>query len=483
MASRASGEAMRRRSKAGDDPLRRKTAPKRNRARKPARRRRSAAPNPTAKIARLRRELNAASELQKATSEVLRVIASSTGDLEGVFATILTNAVRVCDAYSGAINRWDGETLQLVATHNMPPAFAELRKLAPHPDENSTSGRLLLHKSIVHIPDLAADRAYAARSPTTVAAVEQAGVRTTLAIPMLKDNELVGSFTVGRREVRPFTEKQIEIVQNFAAKAVIAIENARLLNELRQRTDELGRSVADLQRERDNKLMNLEAMAASIGHEVRQPLAGIASNGGAALRFLGHNPPNLEEARLALHRMVKDSHRASQVFDNIRTLFGKADQGHEPIDVNELARGVLQALREELKDHRITTQAELASELPFVMGHRGQLQEVFINLVHNAIEAMDAVDDDHRILHVRAERHGGNAITVAVEDSGPGIDPKQLKTIFDAFITTKPNGLGLGLAICRLIVERHKGQLSVAPSEPRGSVFRIVLPAGMPGVA
>ena len=474
---------MRRHSKAGSDPRRRKTAPKRSHAPKPARRR-SAAPSPSAKVARLRRELNEASELQKATSEVLRVIASSTGDLEGVFATILANAVRVCDAYSGAINRWDGETLQLIATHNMPPAFAEARRLAPYrPDENSASGRLLMSKSIVHIPDLAADRAYAARSPTTVAAVEQGGIRTTLAIPMLKEDELVGSFTVGRREVRPFTNKQIEIVQNFAAKAVIAIENARLLNELRQRTDELGRSVADLQRERDNKLMNLEAMAASIGHEVRQPLAGIASNGGAALRFLGHTPPNLDEARLALQRMVKDSHRASQVFDNIRTLFGKADQGHEPIDVNELALGVLQALREELKDHRITTQAELTSQLPFVMGHRGQLQEVFINLVHNAIEAMDAIDDDQRILRVRAERHGGNTITVAVEDSGPGIDPKQLKTIFDAFITTKPHGLGLGLAICRLIIERHKGQLSVGPAEPRGSAFRIVLPAGMSGVA
>ena len=202
---------MRRHSKAGDGPRRRKTAPKRSRAPKPARRRRSAAPSPAAKIARLRRDLNEASELQKATSEVLRVIASSTGDLERLFETILANAVRVCDAANGAINRWDGEILQLVATHNMPPAFAEARKLVPYrPDENSASGRLLLHKAIVHIPDLAADRAYAARSPTTVAAVELAGVRTTLAVPMFKDNELVGSFTVGRREVRPFTDKQIE---------------------------------------------------------------------------------------------------------------------------------------------------------------------------------------------------------------------------------------------------------------------------------
>jgi signal transduction histidine kinase len=474
---------MGRQSSAGGDPRRRNSGPKRGSARKLVRRRRAAAPHSAAKIARLRRELNAASELQKATSEVLRVIASSTADLEQVFATILKNAVRVCDADTGAINRWDGEYLQLVATHNMPPAFAEARRLAPYrPDENSASGRLLMHRSLVHIHDLAADRAYLGRSPTTVAAVEHAGVRTTLAIPMWKDDVLAGSFTLGRRQVRPFTEKQIEIVQNFAAKAVIAIENARLLNVLRQRTDELGRSVAELQRERDNKLMNLEAMAASIGHEVRQPLAGISSNGGAALRFLGHNPPNLEEARLALNRMVKDSHRASQVFDNIRALFGKSDQGHEPIDVNELALSALQALREELKDHRITTQAALSAELPFIMGHRGQLQEVFINLVHNAVEAMDAVDDGRRVLQVRAERHDGNAVMVAVEDSGSGIDPKQLNSIFDAFITTKPHGLGLGLAICRMIVERHKGRLSVAQAQPRGSIFRIVLPAGMPGI-
>jgi C4-dicarboxylate-specific signal transduction histidine kinase len=228
--------------------------------------------------------------------------------------------------------------------------------------------------------------------------------------------------------------------------------------------------------------MNLEAMAASIGHEVRQPLAGIASSGGAALRFLAHVPPNIEEARLALNRMVKDSHRASQVFDNIRSLFGKADQGHEPIDVNELALGVLQSLREDLKDHRITTEVELTAELPFVMGHRGQLQEVFINLVYNAIDAISAIDDDLRVLQVRAARHDRNAIVVAVQDSGLGIDPKRLTSMFDAFVTTKPQGLGLGLAICRLIVERHKGHLAALPAEPRGSIFQVVLPAGMPGL-
>ena len=133
------------------------------------------------------------------------------------------------------------------------------------------------------------------------------------------------------------------------------MKNTRLLSELRLRTAELGRSVEELQRERTNKLMNLEAMAASIGHEVRQPLAAIVSNSGAALRFLAHTPLNLEEARLALNRIVRDSHRVGQVFDNIRALFGRADRAQEPIDVKELALSVLQALREQLKDHRITT--------------------------------------------------------------------------------------------------------------------------------
>jgi C4-dicarboxylate-specific signal transduction histidine kinase len=222
--------------------------------------------------------------------------------------------------------------------------------------------------------------------------------------------------------------------------------------------------------------MNLQAMAASISHEVRQPLAGIASNGGAALRFLRLVPPNLDEARSALNSMVRDSHRASQVFDNLGALFGKAEQRHEPLNINELASGILEMLRDDLKAHAVRVQAALASDLPLVPGHRGQLQEVLINLVRNAIEAMDAVEGDRRILHVRTERHGDHAIAVAVEDSGPGLDGAQLDGIFDAFVTTKPNGMGLGLAICRMIVERHGGKLSASPAHPRGCIFCVVLP-------
>ncbi len=222
-------------------------------------------------------------------------------------------------------------------------------------------------------------------------------------------------------------------------------------------------------------------MAAAISHEVRQPLAGIASNGGAALRFLGHSPPNLEEARLALDSMVGDSHRASQVFDNIRALFGKADQGHEPLVINELAAGVLQTLRDELSRDAITTRTVLQSGLPAVTGHRGQLQEVLINLVRNAIEAMHGVRDGHRLLQVKTERDGDGSVVIAVEDTGTGIDPKQIDSIFDAFITTKAHGMGLGLALCRMIIERHAGRLTAAPARPRGSIFRVVLPAAGAG--
>ena len=234
--------------------------------------------------------------------------------------------------------------------------------------------------------------------------------------------------------------------------------------------------MAELKRERNNKLMNLEAMVASIGHEVKQPLGGIAANGAAALRFLDHLPPDLDEARSCLSSIVKDAHRASEIFGNIRALFGKVDEKLEAINLNNMTRDVLQTLDRELSNHRITTHTELASELPVVMGHKGQLQEVFINLVQNAIEAMDASKDSDRILRVRTERNGDDTIMASVEDTGPGIDPPRLGNIFDAFVTTKSHGMGLGLAICRMIVERHRGTLVVSPAIPRGSIFRVVLP-------
>ena len=192
-------------------------------------------------------ELTESLEQQTATADVLRVISSSPGNLQPVFSTMLENAVRICDAKFGNIYRWDGDALHLMASNNVPAAFAKARGRSPsRPGAQTPTGRMIATKKFVHVADLAAESAYAARDPWIVNGVELAGVRTLLVMPMLKENELVGAFTIYREEVRPFTDKQIALVENFAAQAVIAIENARLLGELRERTDELGRSVGEL---------------------------------------------------------------------------------------------------------------------------------------------------------------------------------------------------------------------------------------------
>jgi two-component system, NtrC family, sensor kinase len=197
---------------------------------------------------RLLNELKQSLEQQTATSDVLQIISSSPGDLQPIFETMLQNAVRICDAKFGDIFRWEGDALHLVATLNIPPAFAEFRRRSPfRPGPENPIGRMVATKAVVHVADLAAEQRYIERrDPAIVAAVELGGIRTFVAVPMLKENDLVGALIVYRQEVRPFTDKQIALVVNFAAQAVIAIENTRLLSELRQRTDELGRSVDEL---------------------------------------------------------------------------------------------------------------------------------------------------------------------------------------------------------------------------------------------
>lgn len=435
--------------------------------------------NEETKVAQLRRELNESIQQQTATSEVLKVISGSAFDLQSVLDRLVESAMHLCNASAANIWLLEDGVLQLAASCGHSSEFREFARQNPiKPGRGTVSGRVALEGKTVHIPDVLADTEFTGHGYQS-----RGNYRSHLGVPLLREGKAIGAFALTRTDVTPYSDKQIALVETFARQAVIAIANVRLLESEKKRTQELREVVALLNRERENKMMNLEAMAASIGHEVRQPLSGIASNGNAALRFLAQVPPNLEEARLALKRMVRDSHRASEVFDNIRALYRTSKRARERIEVNELVRGVLKILREDLEARGITTRADLTSKLPPVSGHEGQLREVFINLVQNAIEAMEADENDRRLLRVTTGLDGPDSIVVAVQDSGPGIDPRQLDGIFNAFVTTKPDGMGLGLAICRMIIDRHEGQLSAFPASPRGAVFRIVLPVDRSGAA
>src|ERR1700735_4731221 len=187
-------------------------------------------------VVQLKGELHEALEQQTATSEVLQVISNFPGDLQPVFAAMLEYAVRICDATFGSIYRGDGEALHLLATHNTPPAFTEVIRRSPfRPSSQSPPGRMIAEKTVVQVADVKAARAHIGDS-VAVAAVTLGGVRTNLSVPLLHKGEMIGAFFLSRQEVRPFTDKQIDLVKNFAAQAGIAIENARVLNELRQRT-------------------------------------------------------------------------------------------------------------------------------------------------------------------------------------------------------------------------------------------------------
>jgi C4-dicarboxylate-specific signal transduction histidine kinase len=224
------------------------------------------------------------------------------------------------------------------------------------------------------------------------------------------------------------------------------------------------------------RLTTVGAMAASIAHEINQPLASIVANGSAGLRWLERSEPNLEEARSALGRIVNDGHRAAQIIAGIRAMFRKESNARSPVAINELICEVVATSLAELKSRHIALALELFDGLSPVSADLVQLQQVLANLVTNAIDSMASVPDRAHVLTVRSERLN-EWILIGVQDSGSGIAPEQVERMFDAFYTTKPNGIGLGLSISRSIVEAHGGQLSASPVRPHGSMFCVMLPA------
>jgi PAS domain S-box-containing protein len=218
-------------------------------------------------------------------------------------------------------------------------------------------------------------------------------------------------------------------------------------------------------------------MAASMAHEIKQPLAAIVTGGNAALRWLSKPTPDLDEVRALLKLIVSEGNRASQVIDGIRAMFKNESREKALLDVNEVIREVIALLHSKLQKHQISVQTELISELPPVLADRIQLQQVVANLVANAIEAMHTLTDRVRTLRVKSLIREPNDVLIMVEDSGLGIDPENADRIFHPFFTTKSEGTGMGLSICRSIIEAHNGRLSLRSASNRGSVFEILLPA------
>ena len=225
-----------------------------------------------------------------------------------------------------------------------------------------------------------------------------------------------------------------------------------------------------------NRVATMGQLTASIAHEVNQPIAATVTNAQAALRWLGAKPPNLDELHQTLGRIVRDGNRAGAVVGRIRNLIKKESPGDERVDVNAAIREVIELTRSEAMTNGVLVQTDLADGLPPVRGDRVELQQVILNLIVNALEAVSGMGQGSRELQISAGKSEPADVLVAVRDSGPGLDPDAMEHLFKAFYTTKPNGLGMGLSICRSIVEAHGGRMWASANSPRGAVFQFTLP-------
>jgi C4-dicarboxylate-specific signal transduction histidine kinase len=265
----------------------------------------------------------------------------------------------------------------------------------------------------------------------------------------------------------------LSVVHDAETRPKMFIGTAIDVTETRRAQDALRETQSKL--ERVTRLTTMHTVTASIAHEVNQPLAAIAANGKAALRWLRRSPPEIAEAVANVNQIISDGYRASQLVTSVRGMFKKDDRAMLSLDVNEVVEEVLALLRSELNRRRVSLRTDLGSELPEISADRVQLQQVMLNLIMNAGEAMGETPDGSRMLRIRTEV-SHNEVVIAVEDSGPGIEPTNINRIFDAFFTTKPQGMGMGLSICRSIIESHGGQLWASARQPSGSIFYVKLP-------
>ena len=292
----------------------------------------------------------------------------------------------------------------------------------------------------------------------------------TVAVVALVAELAVTTFVIASRFSLGFYASRLLSV---AASTIVLIA---LLVETVRHEVRLARANLALQLERSRKLMTLDVALGALTHEVKQPLSSIVNNAEAAQMILDQAAPDIAQMREIVGDIMSESYRANDIIKNIHGLFRTSREDLRRVDMNEIVTGIMRGMQGDLGDHGVKPAVALETELPAVLGHEGQLQEVVFNLVRNAIDAMRSGSAAERTLQVRTEKRGHDAIGIFVQDSGPGIVAAQIERIFDPFVTTKKNGMGMGLTVCRMIIERHGGKLSASSSAGAGARFDITLP-------
>ena len=463
-------------------------------------------------------ELTESLEQQTATSEVLSVISSSQGELQPVFSALLENATRICGADFGNMFLYEHDAYRPVAMHNAPEAYSKARERGPvHAPPDSAIGRVASSKGVVQIADLKAEEAYIRRDPLAVSGVELAGIRTLLAVPMLKDDEFVGVIVIYRREVRPFTDKQIALVQSFSSQAVIAIENTRLLNELRQRTTDLTHSLEDLRTAQDRlvqteKLASLGQLTAGIAHEIKNPLNFVNNFSGVSVELIEELQEILggvkaddktraeitdlaDTLRSNLEKIVQHGKRADSIVKNMLLHSREGSGEHRPVDINAIVEESLNlayhGARAEKQGFNITLERSFDPAAGEVDLFPQEITRVLLNLISNGFYAATKRkaqhgDEGYEPTLAAATKSLGDRVEIRIRDNGTGIPPEVKAKMFNPFFTTKPagEGTGLGLSLSHdIIVKQHAGSIAVDTEPGKFTEFKIVLPRTAAAIA
>jgi signal transduction histidine kinase len=413
-------------------------------------------------MARQARSAEQALELLAGVSKA----ASTAGDLHALVLDCLGQSVKTAGCQFGQL--WapepDGDLIRCQANDYFGDEFADFHassiKRSWKKGDKSLPAVGWQKRAPIWIEDLAASDLVGVEN------AKAAGFRSSLTVPITIDDDVFAIFEMYSTRVLPL---------NATLMAAVARLGRLLGDILVRKRSELALRAAHSELARVSQFSAMGVMTASIGHEIRQPLAAIVTGANAGLRWISRSPPNIEETTLTLKNIVQEGQRASDILDTIRAMFKRGSKETAAIDVNGLIADVIELVQSELRKQKISVQTELAEHLPAVFGNRIQLQQVLLNLAMNAIEAMSTVTEREPVLRLKTALHQ-DGIMVTVEDSGPGIDAKDVERIFDALFTTKSQGMGMGLSICRSIIEAYHGRLWVSPAPGHGSAFHFVLP-------